>query len=383
MIKLASNTIDKEDIASLCEWLLSYPTPQLTKGPVTKTFETEWAKLIGTEYSIYVNSGSSAILLTLSALKQSGRLKNSKIVVPAVSWHTDLSSPMILGMEPILCDCNMEDLSCNLSHLENIFKLHNPAAVILVSVLGLVPKMQEIIDMCDKYNVILLEDACESLGSKFNDKLLGSFGLASFFSLYYGHHLSTIEGGFINTNDKELANVLLSIRNHGWDRDLDQNEQEKLRKEWNTEDFESLYKFYYEGFNCRSTDLQAFIGLKQIQKLKTYAHKRNENFKIYNSNIKNNELDLKQGVHFISNFAYPIVHKQRKKIIQDLKNNEVEVRPLISGSMGNQPFWIKKYSKTSMYNSDIIDLHGFYVPNNQDISKSEIELICSIINKYT
>lgn len=382
MIKLVSDTIDKEDIASLCEWLSLSPTPQLTKGPITKIFETEWAELIGTNYSIYVNSGSSAILLTLSALKQTGRLKNSKIVVPAVSWHTDVSSPMILGMEPILCDCNMEDLSCDLQHLENIFKTHDPAAIILVSVLGLVPNMEEVAYLCDKYNVLLLEDVCESAGSKFNNKTLGSFGLASFFSFYYGHHLSTIEGGFINTNDKELANILLSIRNHGWDRDLHHDEQQKLRKEWDVEDFESLYKFYYEGFNFRSTDLQAFIGLKQIKKLEKYSKIRNDNFKLYNSTIHNNELILKEGSNFISNFAYPIVNKQRKKIIEDLKNNKIEVRPLISGSMGNQPFWIKKYNRTSMNNSDIIDLYGFYVPNNQDISKADIQLICNIVNNY-
>lgn len=381
MIKLVSDTISKQNIKDLCDWLLSDPTPQLTKGPITKEFEKRWAELIGTKYSVYVNSGSSAILLTLSALKQMGRLKNSKVVVPALSWHTDLSSPMLLGMEPILCDCNLQDLSCDLEKLEDIFKMQNPAAMILVSVLGLVPNMKEIVRLCEQYDVLLLEDVCESAGSKFEGRLLGTFGLASFFSFYYGHHLSTIEGGFINTNDRDLANVLLSIRNHGWDRDLDDEERQRLRKEWNVNSFDALYKFYYEGFNCRSTDLQAFIGLKQITHLEDYSKIRNNNFILYKSLIKNNELKL-DSEHFVSNFAYPVVNKNRNAIVQELINNNIEVRPLIAGSMAKQPFWIKKYGYQVLPNCDVIDEFGFYIPNNHLLKNEEIIFICNIINKF-
>jgi len=380
MIKLVTDTISKEDIKNLCNWLSQEITPQLTKGNLTKEFEKKWSEKIGTKHSVFVNSGSSAILLTLSALKQGDYLKNNKVVVSGLSWHTDVSSPMLLGMDVILSDCNLEDLSCDLNHLEEIFEKENPSVLILVSVLGLVPKMDEISKLCEKYNVILLEDVCESAGSKFKNTNLGTFGLASFFSFYYGHHLSTIEGGFINTSDKKLNNILLSIRNHGWDRDLDEEERQNLRKTWNIKEFDSLYKFYYEGFNCRSTDLQAFIGLNQISKLDNFSNIRNNNYNLYNSLVVNNILNFKQELNFVSNFAYPVVTKDRERIVQKLIENKIEVRPLIAGSMANQPFWIKKNGIKELKNCNLIDKYGFYVPNNQTISITEIEKICDIIN---
>jgi len=275
MISLVSDTIDRADINNLIEWLDQDPIPRLTKGHLTKELEEAWAKKIGTEYSVYVNSGSSALLLTLAALKyfkiennlsSYNFLKNNKIVIPNLSWATDVSSPHLLGYDVSLVDCNLDDLSVDIESLEKIFIEENPAALMLVSVLGFVPKMDEIIALCNKYNVILLEDVCESMGSEYNERKLGSFGLASCFSLYFGHHLSTIEGGFINTNNKDFYNLLLSMRSHGWDRDCDKDVQDLWRTENNVDDFSSLYTFFYPGFNVRSTDLQAFIGLRQIDK---------------------------------------------------------------------------------------------------------------------
>ena len=126
MIKLVSDTINKNDINSLIKWLNQDEIPRLTKGDLTWELEEKWAKKIGTKYSIYVNSGSSSILLTLAALQHTNRLKNNKVIVPGLSWATDVSSPMLLGMEPILCDCNLEDLSCDLEHLEKLFIDHSP-----------------------------------------------------------------------------------------------------------------------------------------------------------------------------------------------------------------------------------------------------------------
>jgi CDP-6-deoxy-D-xylo-4-hexulose-3-dehydrase len=287
MIKLVSDTINRDDINSLIKWLQQDPIPRLTKGDLTKRLECEWSGKIGTKYSVYVNSGSSAILLALAALKELNKLKNNKIVVPALSWATDVSSPILLGLDPIVCDCNLQDLSCDLNALEIIFERDNPAALILVSPLGLVPKMQEVINLCKKYDVLLLEDVCESMGSKYNNKHLGSFGFASFFSMYFGHHLSTIEGGFINTNNEEFYHMLLMMRSHGWDRDLPKSKQEELRKKYDCTDFDALYNFYVPGFNLRATDLQAFLGLRAIKKLNTYVKRRFSNYEYYQKNIKN------------------------------------------------------------------------------------------------
>ena len=381
MIKLVNDTIDKGDIEALVDWLSQDEIPRLTKGDLTIQLETLWAKKIGTKYSVFVNSGSSSILLTLAVLKHTNKLKNQKVVIPGLSWATDVSSPMLLGMEPIMCDCNLYDLSCDVNHLEEIFKKETPSVFILVSPLGLVPDMDKIIYLCKKYDVILLEDVCESMGSKYKDNYLGSFGFASFFSMYFGHHLSTIEGGFINTNDEDFYHALLMMRSHGWDRDLPVEKQNELREKYNVSNFDSLYNFYLPGFNLRSTDLQAFIGLRAIQKLDGYTKKRNDNFSEYMSNIKNNEIDIKiDEDNFISNFAYPIVSKNKTKIIEELIKNEIEVRPLIAGNMSKKPMWYENYGFLDLPNCEKINEFGFYVPNHQNLKLEEIKKICRIIN---
>ena len=316
MIKLVSDTIDRQDINILIEWLQQDPIPKLTKGELTKELEKKWAKKLGTKYSVYVNSGSSAILLTLAALKESGKLKNNKIVVPALSWATDVSSPMLLGYDITMCDCNLQDLSCDLEALEIQFKENDPSVLILVSPLGLVPKMEKVVDLCKKYNVLLLEDVCESMGSKYNGKYLGSFGFASFFSM-----------------------------------------------------------------NLRSTDLQAFIGLRAIDKLDKYSLKRRENFKYYVNNLITNKLKLEEKQNdYVSSFAIPVIHPRRNEVIQDLMDNKIEVRPLIAGNMANKPMW--KGSKKGLENCELVETQGFYIPNHQDLTKEDINKIVKIINKY-
>jgi CDP-6-deoxy-D-xylo-4-hexulose-3-dehydrase len=381
MIKLVSDTIDKGDILALTNWLNQENTPRLTKGDLTIELEKKWSKKIGTKYSVYVNSGSSAILLGLAAFLYSNKINNKKIVVPSLSWATDVSSPILLGMQPIMCDCNLEDLSCDLNHLEKIFKDESPSSFILVSALGFVPQMDKIINLCQKYNVTLFEDVCESMGSKYSNKYLGSFGFASFFSLYFGHHISTIEGGFICTDDEEFYYNLIMMRSHGWDRDLPIEKQKKLREKYNVDDFSSLYNFYLPGFNLRSTDLQAFIGLRSIDKLDEFSKIRNNNLKIYIENIKNNMLNLSLPKNtFNSNFSFPVVNKNKKNIIKKLTDNNIEVRPLIAGDMSKKPMWYNIYGDLNLKNCDLINEYGFYVPNHQDLNEEDIKNICNIIN---
>jgi CDP-6-deoxy-D-xylo-4-hexulose-3-dehydrase len=381
MIKLVSDTIDRHDINSLIEWLSQDEIPRLTKGELTVELENKWATKIGSKYSVFVNSGSSSILLTLAALKHSGRLKNNKVVVPSLSWATDLSSPILLGLESILCDCNLIDLSCDLDHLEEIFKNESPSTFILVSVLGLVPDMDRIAELCKKYDVLLLEDVCESMGSKHKGKYLGTFGLASFFSMYFGHHLSTIEGGFINTDDEEFYYTLLMMRSHGWVRDLPSHKQNEYKEKYNLTNFENLYNFYLPGMNLRSTDLQAYIGLRAIDKLDNFIQTRNSNFNYYISHIKNNELNLYiDADNFISNFAMPILSKNRDSIVENLIKNNIECRPLIAGNLANKPFWYENFTKPELKNCELLDQYGFYIPNHQDLTIDNLNKITKIIN---
>jgi|TARA_R110001583_G_scaffold48281_4_gene151312 CDP-6-deoxy-D-xylo-4-hexulose-3-dehydrase len=384
-IKLVSDTIDKNDISDLVEWLTQPDIPRLTKGDLTLQFEKEFSNKIGTNHSIYVNSGSSAILLGLAALKYSNLLKNTKLVVSNLSWSTDVTTPVLLDYQTTLIDCNLEDLSVNLEQLEHVFKTQNPAAFILVSVLGLVPKMKEIINLCEKYDVILIEDVCESLGSTYQSRMLGSFGEMSFFSFYFGHHISTIEGGMICTSNSSLNDILLSMRSHGWDRDLNKESQLKWRDEWDIDDFRAQYTFYYPGMNLRSTDLQAFIGLNQIQKIDTFSKKRNLNFIKYRDLLlADNMLTLKEREgDFISSFCFPVINKNKSSIVKRLVENKIETRPLIAGSISKNPFW-EQYSKKSTClptpNCNLIDEFGFYIPNHQDLTDEDIIRVVKIIS---
>ena len=379
-ITLVKDTIGNEDIDRLVEWLKTYP--RLTKGPITLDFEKKYSKWIGREYSVFVNSGSSANLLMLSALQQGDYLKNNKVVVPSVAWATDLSPVIQLGMKPILCDSNMEDLSVDLEHLEKIFQEESPSVLMFVSVLGLVPNMDKLVNLCDEYDVILLEDTCESMGCEYEGQKLGTFGKMASFSTFFGHHISTIEGGLISTDDFELYELLLSIRSHGWDRDLSSETQSKLQKDWDVSKFDAMYTFYYSGFNMRSTDLQAYIGLTQIDKLDDWGKKRQHNYNLYFSLIKNDYWKPKSHHNSLtSNFAYPIISPHRDEIVKELQKNKVEVRPMICGSMGTQPFYVKKYGELKLPKVSIIDEFGFYVPNHPSLTEEEVKFICDIINK--
>jgi CDP-6-deoxy-D-xylo-4-hexulose-3-dehydrase len=379
-IPLAKDTIDVDDFNALCDWLKTYP--KLTKGEQTIIYEEKYAKSVNCKYSVFVNSGSSANLLMIYSLIVSGRLKNKKVMIPALSWITDISPVMQFGMEPILIDVNMDNLAVDLKDLEDAIKIEEPAILILVSVLGLVPDMQEIKDICDKYDVILLIDNCEGQGSKYKGQYLEEFGLMSSCSSYYGHCSSTIEGGTISTNDKELYDLLKMLRSHGWDRDLDPEKRSELRKKWETEPFNALYTFYEAGFNVRATDLQAFIGIRQLDKLEKFVSARNKNYNLFNKLILNNEWKPKQyDDRYVSNLGYPIIHHKRQKIVEALLAAGVEVRPLISGSMGMQPFFIKEYGMLPLANVSLVDERGMYVPNFATLTTDEVIYMCNIINK--
>ena len=382
MITLVKDTIDKHDIDRLIDWLKTYP--RLTKGEYNLKFEEKFARYLGRKYAVFCNSGSSANLLMLSVLQQAGYLKNNKVVVPSVAWSTDLAPVLQLGLKPLLCDSNLDDLSVDLEHLEKILQEESPSVLLFVSVLGLVPNMPKVVELCEKYDVILLEDTCESMGCEYKGKKLGTYGLMSTFSTYFGHHISTIEGGIVTTDDKNIYEMLLSIRSHGWDRDMSEETQKKLQKKWKVTEFNSLYTFYFAGFNLRSTDLQAFIGIDQIDKLDDWGACREDNFYIYQDMIKNNYWKPKTAEDSLtSNFAYPVVHKNRDKIVEELINNEVEVRPMVCGSMGTQPFYVKEYGQLKLPKVTKIDKYGFYVPNNPKLTSNDIDFISTIINRFT
>jgi CDP-6-deoxy-D-xylo-4-hexulose-3-dehydrase len=380
-INLVKDTIDFNDVKRLITWLET--NPRLTKGDLTLEFEKKWSKWLGVKYSVFVNSGSSANLAAIYSLLLSGKLKNNKIVVPAVSWVTTVTPTIQLGMEPIMCDCDIDNLGLDINHLKEIIKNDNPSAIILVHVLGIPNHMDEILKLCKENNILLIEDTCESIGSKYNDKLLGVLGDLSTFSFYFDHHMSTIEGGMISTNDEDLYHILLSIRSHGWDRDLPKEKQNSLREKYSVDKFRSLYTFYYPGFNLRSTDLQAYIGLGQLEKLDMIVENRNKNFIRYKNEIKNTFWNVSppEG-SFISNFSFPIITKNIKELTEQLITNNIECRPLICGSINEHPFWYERYGKQNLPNSKLVHNYGLYLPNNHQMTDEEISKVIEVVNKH-
>jgi CDP-6-deoxy-D-xylo-4-hexulose-3-dehydrase len=380
-IDLVKDTIDSDDIKKLISWLET--NPRLTKGELNVKFEKEWSDWLGKKYSVFVNSGSSANLAALYSLLLSGKLRNNKIVVPAVSWVTTVTPAVQFGMEPIMCECDEDNLGLNIEHLKQIIKEHDPSSIILVHVLGFPNHMNEIVELCKEHDIRLIEDTCESIGSEYEGKKLGTFGDLSTFSFYFGHHMSTIEGGMISTDDEELYHILLSIRSHGWDRDLPKSKQIELREKYNIGDFRSLYTFYYPGFNLRATDLQAFIGLEQLKKLDLIVKNRNLNYRKYHEGIKNNEWKINPPKDsFISNFSYPVITKNIKELVEKLTENNVECRPLICGSINEHPFWYERYGKQDLPISKKVHEYGLYLPNNHQMTVEEIDKVINIVNQY-
>lgn len=381
MIKLASDTIDKEDLEALSSWLLT--TPRLTQGSLVKEFESAFAAKMGSKYAVFVNSGSSANLLTIYGLICSGVLKKGdKVILPAVCWATDIAPVVQLGLEPVLCDINLRNLAIDTTELENVLKTKKPKLLILVSVLGLPPDMSEVAYLCKKYNCLLILDNCESLGSMYDGHLLESYAYASTMSLYFGHHISTIEGGMIFTDDHAFYNVLKMIRSHGWNRDCCDEIKQGLNSLHGVSDFESFYTFYYAGFNFRSTELNAFLGLRQLDKMNDFCKKREYNFDMYQRLI-NNILwkPLIPKENFVSNLGYPVIVKNRKAMVKAMQKADIECRPLISGNIARHPAYKDMFQGKSFINADLVHDNGMYLPNHPFLSQSDVYDVCKIFNE--
>tara|TARA_X000000368_G_scaffold67892_1_gene48996 strand:- start:1287 stop:2450 length:1164 start_codon:yes stop_codon:yes gene_type:complete len=378
-IPLVNDTISDQELIDLADWIKTIP--QLTKGPLSREFEELWSEWLNTSHSVFVNSGSSANLLMIDALKESGRLKSNNIIVPAVSWSTTVAPVIQLGLNPVLCDADPKNLGLNLDHLKEILSTQDIGAIVIVHVLGVPNHMAEIMELCEKYDVILLEDCCESHGSEYQGSKVGTFGLMSTFSFFYGHHISTIEGGMISTSDEEMHELLILKRAHGWVRDLPEDAQRKYTEAFETSDFESLYSFYTTGYNVRSNDVSAFLGLSQMKNIDKYGKIRNNNYKYYKKLLKEfwfQDCDNS----FISNFSYGMLFEDRDKVAAKLITNGVECRPLICGSIGLQPFWIKLYGKCSLPVADRVHKEGLYLPNNPKMKLSDIDFIANILSDY-
>jgi CDP-4-dehydro-6-deoxyglucose reductase, E1 len=280
---LAEDTIDQQDVDALVGWLKGYP--RLTKDRLTLEFEKRWGRWLGAPHSVFCNSGSSANLLMYYALLLSGKLKNKKVIVPSVGWVTSVAPAIQFGFEPVMCEADADTFGLELNHLEDLLKKHRPSSVFLVQVLGVPHKMKEVMALKERYGFFLMEDACAAIGGALDGKKLGAFGDMGSFSFYFGHQMSTIEGGMVSTADAPLRDMLLMLRSHGWSKDLDRDVHGRLVAEHGVDDFHSPFVFYEPGFNVRSTDLNAFLGIRQVEKLDWIVSRRRENQELFMTHL--------------------------------------------------------------------------------------------------
>ena len=378
---LAKETINEEDVNALCDWLKSYP--RLTKGELTLQVEKDWANYIGTEYAVFNNSGSSANLLMVATAVECGLIPNKKIVVPSVGWVTTISPAMQLGLEPIMCGADPETFGIDLDELEEICERENPDAVIFVQVLGVPHHKERLLALKEKYGFLLLEDACAALGASYADgTMVGTIGDMASFSFYFGHQLSTIEGGMVNTDDKELYEMLLMLRSHGWAKDLDQETYSSMMDKYGIDDFHSPFTFFVAGYNLRSTDLQAFLGIRQIKKAEWASTQRNKNHLLYAEKLKgyvefqdwgeNNPVSISFG-------AIADSTEHRREIVNRLVENGIETRIYSAGNLGRHPFWTDLYEEYREEQSDKIHSRGFFIPNYPELTEEEIDFICKVV----
>ena len=378
---LAEDTIDRRDVSRLIAWLKT--GPWLTKGKLTWEFEARWSRWLGRKYSVFCNSGSSANLLMYYALLASGKLKNRKVIVPSVGWVTSVAPAMQFGFEPIMCEADRETFGLDLDHLEKLLKRHRPGTVLLVQVLGVPHKMAELEKLRRKYGFYLLEDACAAAGSTYRGKKVGAFGAMSSFSCYFGHQFSTIEGGIVSTDDPALYEMLLMLRSHGWGKDLPAAAHRRLIRKYRIDDFHSPFVFYFPGFNVRSTDLNAFLGLEQLKKLDSMVAGRERNHALYRRLLGERfyiqRFEPKSTVSSIS-FGVLADHPgQRKAIVRALVKNGIETRIFSAGNLGLHPFWADRYGKSSFPMADRIHHCGFFLPNNPSLTSKDIHRISEVV----
>ena len=377
---LAKETINEDDINALIDWLKTYP--KLTKGKYTVEFERKWAEWIGTKYAVNVNSGSSANLLMFYSLIVLNKLKSKKVIVPAIAWATTISPVVQLGLEPVMVDVDPYTYGIDLDQTEFLLKTEDISAIIFVQQLGVPHYKDRLLELCKKYDVLLLEDGCASLGSSYEDGTkVGQIGDMSSFSFYFGHQLSTIEGGMINTDDEELYHTLLMLRSHGWGKDLPKELYKQKMVENDIDTFHEPFTFLVPGFNVRSTDLQAFIGCRQVDKADWMSQRRYENHLLYTKLLEDSFEIQKYGNDKPASISFAIVAKdgkERKRIVGRLVENGIETRIFSAGNIGLHPFWVNRFGEFHGKVADRIHSRGFYLPNYPELTEEDINFISDV-----
>ena len=386
---LMENNITEKDISNVIQFLKKNKKRVFTQSEKVKEFELAWSRWLGVKYSVFVNSGSSANLLTLLALKILNG--TGEVIVPSLTWISDIASVIQNNFKPIFVDINPRTLCMDeRSIIKNISS--KTKAVFITHAQGFNGLTQNLLNILKKKKIILLEDVCESHGAKFKNKKLGTFGLISNFSFYYAHHLSTIEGGMVCTNDKKIYEIIKMLRSHGMVRESGNTKFEKsMIKKYSY--LSPKFIFLYPAYNMRNNEISAVIGLNQLKRLSDNNLKRAKNLKIFLKNLNSDFYKIDYELTGNSNYAFPLVLKKRNfknrhLLEKTMNNNCIEFRRGNAGG-GNQlrqPYlkqFVKKINFKDFLEVEHVHFFGYYIGNYPSLKKEKIIKICNILNKIS
>ena len=358
---------------------------RFTIGPEVEMFEKEFAEYFGSKYAVMVNSGSSANLIAISALILSDKhdlKEGDEVIVPAVSWATTYTVLHQCGLKLRFIDIDLDTFNLNLNELEDAIT-ENTRAIFAVNLLGNPNDFDKLLHICEENNLILIEDNCESMGAKYHDKFTGTFGVCGTFSTFYSHHMATMEGGMIVTNDEELNDIMKSIRSHGWTRNLSDDNKFITKKD----EFYEMFNFIFPGYNVRPVEMEAAIGCEQLKKLDGFLKNRKNNGKYFSQLLSDIDyITIQKNQDDSSFFGFSLIFKNnslRKKFIEICDENNIEYRPIVAGNFTKNK--VIEYFDYSIYgnlkNSNILHDNGLFIGNHHFDVKKDLDKIYDLIIK--
>jgi len=361
---------------------------RFSMGPHVADFEKKFAKKFRVKYAICVNSGSSANLIAIAALRflKKAIMPGDEIIVPAIGWSTTYSPLFYLGFKPVFVDINAKSLNIDVDLIESQIS-KKTKAILVVNLLGKSAEYKKIKLLCQKYNLHLIEDNCESMGAKYKSQFNGTLGLAGTFSFFYSHHITTVEGGMITTNDRQFYDICISLRAHGWLRNLDESSH---LYDKNVDDFRRMFWFVLPGFNVRPIEFTGAIGIEQLKKFDSMLKIRRTNHKLFIKLFENNKyLYVQDYEKNHSSFSFALILRKnnnnlRNNLVEYLKKKGIETRPIASGNITRNPF-IKYFNlskKPNCKNANFVDTNGFMVGNHPIDLTSNLKLLKQYIDNF-
>ena len=381
---LSTSTWDENELKAIKDVI---DKDKFTMGQFVNTFEKNFGKFIGRKYCVMVSSGSAANLLSIASLfyTKNRMLKTGdEVIVPAVSWSTTYFPLQQFGLKLKFVDIDLNTLNYNLDDLKSAIT-DKTKMVFAVNLLGNPNDFDEINKIIKEKKVFIIEDNCESLGAEYKGKQAGTFGLLGTFSTYFSHHISTMEGGFVTTDNEELYHILLSIRAHGWTRNLPKKNLVANKSDnW----FEESFRFVLPGYNVRPVEMSGAIGIKQLEKLPNFLKKRRENARLFVNLFKEHpDFLIQKDIDKSSWFGFSLIIKpgskrKRSDVIDILEKNKVEYRPIVTGNFVKNE--VLKYFDYSIHkklkNADHLHENGFFVGNSHEPLSKEIEFLKNILS---